>query len=156
MHLQIHVPRQVIIAHRRSIVKKQNIVNLEYLSQQWPLLKARPGILLACLLVLLSDVRERDCCSLSSVQKWRHPYTGILLPHLWLGTRISRKSCECQFLSDDYSDYKQLGWMFNLKETKIMSHDSNQTSNQIYVSKEKQYETSLVFHFSFKRQSFKE
>lgn len=46
--------------------------------------------------------------------------------------------------------------MFNLKETKIMSHDSNQTSNQIYVSKEKQYETSLVFYFSFKRQSFKE
>lgn len=27
---------------------------------------------------------------------------------------------ECQFCSDDYTDYKKLGWIFNLEEDKIV------------------------------------
>lgn len=30
------------------------------------------------------------------------------------------ESDECQFCSDDYTDYKKLGWIFNLEEDKIM------------------------------------
>lgn len=60
-----------------------------------------------------------------------HLYADIVLPNLLLGTSISIKSCECRFLSVDYSAYKKLGWMFNLKEAKIMSEYSNQTNEVI-------------------------